>query len=1129
MVTTNYAESWKDVYNTENSVVNFVAGDFNSLKDVIRQYIVMQNPENYNDWAESSEVGMFANGIAYLGETLHYRVDLNAHDNFPVTTERRQSLLNFTKMLSYSPKRNICANGIAKLNYVSTTQSVKDTSGRVLKDMKIYWNDSSNKDWLEQFLTVMNASFVANNPYGKPLKNEVVDNITTQMYEFNNVVNTQGVYSFTTYVNSTTQQFEIVNPDIDTALNVIYERTPKPESSFHILYRNDGTGNASKNTGFFLYWKQGSLQSLYKNFTQKIENNSVEIDVKNINEYDVWVQEVDSSTGLVKNNWTKIANDEYLSYNNTDASIRNVFKVETRENDTVIVRFSDGKFGTIPVGLFRIWYRVSQGNSNLYIKPSDIKNISIKVPYKSNNTTDDNVYYLTMNFSVADISHIRQSVPQESMEEIRERGPQVYSTQNRMVTGQDYNYFPKSIGQQLKTVKAINRTYAGNSRYVKFNDPTGNYQDLSVLAEDGYIYKKNSEPTIEVAINSLTESRDVIIRNILPLLNNKGLSNYYYEKTDPYILSNDDKQWKWKERYSEGSNTSYGILVDKDGVELGYEEIKDNIFIGSFIKCVKSLDGNVEEKWITVCDINVDRNTSTYSITIDDSLGDGEWVFEETYYPFITSMSSLPINEMINAMDNGTSYRLSYVKNEDNDKFSWKYTESDSSNDDGTWFVDVKYSDNPSWCISVKHLDYIFGSKSKVAFFFNTNEKTDSGFYTKDYIKVLQVNDMNYKGDFYWKPTDVIKYNDGYTDTRQVIVYGYDSDKDASIDNPMQFKDIVGENDELYFMRTDDMEMDSLNTDVKVIDSLWDKGVTSTSGYYFCKTSGTIYTAGTVIPHDIIVEDRNITLSNGDLITPSNPLNAKAGEIYDYDIVDEGHDENHNEINGSELVYWDAKNGKMTRFTKDEWYTEKGKSNIKFIWQHYASSNYVIDPCPTNIIDIYTLTTDYYNKVKTWVLNGKKEAFPKLPSSYELKSMFSELEKYNMVSDTIVWHPVKYKLLFGNQADDMFKANFRVIKNSNSTMSDNEIKQKVIEAIDEFFEKMEAGQKFFFTKLASHIDSKLQSNIGTVVIVPAYSDDKFGNLFEINCEEDEIMLSSATIENVQIINKITNHNIRIGE
>jgi hypothetical protein len=29
-----------------------------------------------------------------------------------------------------------------------------------------------------------------------------------------------------------------------------------------------------------------------------------------------------------------------------------------------------------------------------------------------------------------------------------------------MVTGQDYNYFPKSFGQQLKVVKAIERTYA---------------------------------------------------------------------------------------------------------------------------------------------------------------------------------------------------------------------------------------------------------------------------------------------------------------------------------------------------------------------------------------------------------------------------------------------------------------------------------------------------------------------------------------------------------------------------------------------------------------------------------------------------------------------------------------------
>ena len=49
------------------------------------------------------------------------------------------------------------------------------------------------------------------------------------------------------------------------------------------------------------------------------------ITTKNINQYDVWVQELDSETGLIKNNWTKIANDEYLVYNNTDINERNIF------------------------------------------------------------------------------------------------------------------------------------------------------------------------------------------------------------------------------------------------------------------------------------------------------------------------------------------------------------------------------------------------------------------------------------------------------------------------------------------------------------------------------------------------------------------------------------------------------------------------------------------------------------------------------------------------------------------------------------------------------------------------------------------------------------------------------------
>ena len=128
----NYAESWKNVYKQYAGDINFVAGDFDTLKTAIRQYIVNQIPENFNDFSDSSEVGMFSNSIAWLGENLHYRVDLSVHNLFPQTTERKQALLDFVKMLSYFPNRNNCALGLAKIQSVTTDEDIEDSLGNNL-------------------------------------------------------------------------------------------------------------------------------------------------------------------------------------------------------------------------------------------------------------------------------------------------------------------------------------------------------------------------------------------------------------------------------------------------------------------------------------------------------------------------------------------------------------------------------------------------------------------------------------------------------------------------------------------------------------------------------------------------------------------------------------------------------------------------------------------------------------------------------------------------------------------------------------------------------------------------------------------------------------------------------------
>jgi len=1180
MAVTNYAESWLDNYDKYKTIVNFVAGDFQTLKDAIRRYIVIQNPENYNDWAESSEVGMFSNGLAYLGEALQYRVDLNAHDIFPSTTERRQSLLNFVKMLSYSPKRNIAALGLAKITSVSTTQAITDSSGTMLQNVPVTWADSSNNNWSEQFLTIMNAAFTANNPYGKPLKKEIVSGISTQLYELNNMMNYNGAYSFTASVNGDSEQFEVVNADINTTLKTIFERSPAPEKAFHILYRNDGTGNASKDTGFFVYWKQGSLKHQDVNIDQKIENNDISIMDENINEYDVWVQELNSASGLVKSNWTKIANDEYLVYNNVSSETRNIFKVETRADDEIIIRFSDGRFGTIPVGLFRVWYRVSNGNDEAYIKPADIKNVQITIPYKSNNSSDNNTYTLTLTLAVQDISHIRQSVAQESMEEIRTKSPQVYSTQNRMVTGQDYNYFPKGFGQQLKMVKAIERTYAGNSRYVKFNDPTGTYQDLNILAEDGYLYANPLFHVSNYVYDGLLKSETIVDDYILPLISSMSFDNFFYKNFKQQDYKLNDSKIYWREDISTGTNTSKGHFVKYTHQEAPDESanviipftqlsyLDDGAFLtsGSFVSFKNLQTGDV--CWVKIAEMIPTEIDTSYSITINDVLedsGDDDWVLDTGFNPLVKTFGSTKA-DIESKIDDQLAFGIGY----DYANSTWvvmdgEHLASDdvpfdpepnfTSDNSASWVIKATFESPTNWSFKVRWLNYIFGSESKVAFFFNEDERLNntSGFYTRDYIKVLDINTHQsgetYGQDFYWKPSETIKYTDGYTDTQKIKVYGYDSDKDSSIDNPIQFETMIGnDNSNLYFFYNEEgTESEAtFKSGIEEVNTMW--GYTTKSGIIHTQIPCTIYPAGTYIPEDVTLT-KSIRLSNGRYIiaSESNPIvfASKNGEgawnIYDFDIVDEGKlvtwdlDENGYPINvvstsivGPELINWDATTGEMLRYVNGvDYIVKQGVSGLKFIWEHFASSNYVIDPCPTNIIDMYAMTNTYYNEVQTWLQNGKTGLFPKLPTSYELKSMFAELEQYNMVSDTLVWHPIKYKILFGNEASSEYKASFNVIKNPASTMSDNEIKQQVVMAIDDYFSFMETGSTFFFTQLSTYIHERLGGNIGTIVIVPKNADDKFGTLFEIACEDDEILLSSASIDDIQIISRITANNIRM--
>lgn len=1216
MAVKNYTEKWLDTYKSYLGSINFTAGDFDSLKAVIRDYIVRQNPEGYNDWQESSEVGMFVNAIAYLGENINYRVDLNVNDLFPSTTNRKQSLLNFTRMLSYASKRNIGAVGFAKLVSVSTTEDVKDSLGTLLQGVSIKWNDQTNDNWLEQFLTVMNSAFVYTNQFGKPIKKISLNNISNQLYQFNSAINSSTVYPFNSLINGSNMRFEVVNSDIDINESSIVEMTPIPERRMSILYRNDGSGNSSNNTGFFLLWKQGNLSNEVYNFDEKIENNVISIDKENINNNDVWFQEINKDNGYVIKNWTKLSNNDLLSYSSTNNDIRTIYKVETNENDKITLKFPDGRFGDIPFGTYKVWYRTSDGNKGLYIKPSDMTNISIKIPYFNNkNNNEENIYYLTLTFSVVDVSHIRQAVPTESMETIRENAPNIYSTQNRMVSAKDYNYFPKTIGQTLKVLKAVERTHAGNSRYIDLNDTTGTYSDVNVIATDGYMYTDTNYITSTV---SESIEPDVIFDKFIGgNLSMKELSNLYYYNYDGEMIPNiegDNNCYLWQPILIDGLNKMSGKLTlysngikDKNDIT---SQIKSDIKAGDmlcFQECkVTEYDGytditNINNTiWAEVKSVKGDEiiiseildTNKTWKIRNGD-VKLKEWSKIQGFTATMTDEEKNNIIVQMRKTSNQNTFGITYVKeyteNDDGEivrtgrwelvtptgqpaesvvnSLNEQYLKDDtakmvrydldslSGHDVLNWIFRLTYN-NGNWIIDINQCKIIFGSVDETSFFFNTTLKTDTmhGYFeTNDVIKLMKENNV-FNKEYYWKPYNIIKYSDGFVDTQEFICEPYDSDKDSVIDVPTQLNEIININKPIIFLSNSDdgvSEKQYLNyvdlystydenaNDINLEaykHSLW--GKTLTSGYYYTyhKMNEVIGAETTSKHKTLFYEPRaNVELSNSKFVQMfGNEIQINDKVMLDYDFVDyiKGYDDelkpifyDDNEKHGY-LYHYDAQSKKLTLLTEGVDYKKMmGVNNLTFLWKHKASEDYIIDPCSTNIIDMFVLTNEYYNEVQSWVQHGKSTQFPKAPSAYELKGIFASLEDNKMISDTLVWHPIRYKLLFGHNAETDTHCIFKVIKR-NELISDNEIKKKVISLIDTYFRSMEVGETFYFTKLTTYIENSIPELINTLIIVPTDTTNKFGKLFEIKCDVNEILLSSATLDDVQIISNITEQNIR---
>ena len=1117
-------EDWKRLYQTYREA-DFQSYDFETLRKSFVDYLRLYYPETFNDYIESSEFIAILDVMAFMGQALAFRNDLNARENFLDTAERRDSVVRLANLVSYTPKRNQAAQSFLKVFSVQTTESITDFNGVNLSNVTINWNDPTNANWLEQFTYVMNAAFVDSQKFGRPASRQTILGIETAEYTINFAAGFLPVIPYTSNVDGINMPFEAVSSSTQ-GKNYVYEPAPQPNGEFNILYRNDQLGFGSNNTGFFFLFKQGVLQNQDFNLAEAITNRTVEINIEGINNEDYWLYQLDD-VGTVASEWAYAESIYSAAIEQLAPNQRKIYSITSRVNDQITLTFGDGVFSEVPVGFFRTYVRASNGLQYI-INPEEMQSVVLQVTYVSRYGRNE---VLTFNCGIT--TPVSNAQPRETIEEIKQRAPARYYTQNRMVNGEDYNNFPFTRYNSIVKSKAVARSATGTTRYIDLADVTGKYSSTNIFASDGMLYEENPLTSFEFDWINRNDIVDVITNSIEPLLSSRSLLQFYYanflrpnllvlnlawnqsttvvNETTGYFYNTSNLTPQSIGEYA-SNNAKYitqGALVKFIPPAGYFFDANNRLVAGVPIRADEKL-----EIWATVSAVVLEGTASGLGNLPNGSGPVALNVFvptgaltQQVIPKFIDDIPASVEQSMLQQIElfrnfglgynnlTATWYIITSTNLAQDSTFSLQYAQNTQGIAlDASWLVQF-VSNGQSYSVTTRGLDYIFASIIETRFFFDTSEKiydSKTGKVIKDFVRVLKTNskpDSNspLSGDISMEIIAQPVQSDGYVNDFQVVVSYRDSDSDGVADNPDFFDEIVAP---------------SVNPNSKLVFLQLTTDANNTENY--------LPVAAGIVNSTYATKDA-IELVKSQYIDGQIFYAYTSGLFYEL-VIDN--------ING--VI-------QRTILPRADFIVRVGRQDLYFQYRHNSGLTNVIDPGITNIIDVYLVNQEYYTAYQNYIKDttGSVQE-PTAPTINDLSVAYSELNDYKMLSDNMILNSVIFKPLFGVKATPELRATIKVVRAANTTASVSEIKSRVIASVNEYFtiDKWDFGDNFFFSELSAYLHTQLGSIVSSVVLVPLNPLKSFGDLYEIRSAANEIFVSAATVADVEVIDALTQSNIR---
>lgn len=1181
--TSNSAEQWDRVYEAFSNV-SFVSYDFDTIRQSLIDYTKIYYSEVFNDMITSSEYIANLELFAYIAEQLAYRVDMVSHENFITTAQRKQSILKLAKLISYKATRNIPVRGMVKLQSVVTSEHIIDSRGIDLAGVTVTWNDPNNANWKEQFTLVMNR--ILTNRFGLPSKTFQVGDVVMDLYSLrNNPAGLRnGVFAYSALAGLDEYTMELVPSDIDE--NGPFEREPDLVSPMTIVYANDGIGDGSDYTGFLMYTKQGVLTRIDVNVEDKLPDRRIDFQPVNVNQTDVWVQKM--LNDQVVERWTQVEtiSEQNLVFND-DRTTRLKYEIDTLENDQISAVFGDGDFSDMPQGLFRFWMRQS-ANRSLVIQKADVQNQVFNFGYTS---TIGNAESCTFTFGLT--TTLQNGSATESIEHIRQAAPGSYYNQNRMVNGQDYNTYLLKDPSILR-LKTVNRTFAGQPKYIDWNDASGMYENVKVFGDDlqmQYSLTVNSQTTA-VSGQSLIDSI------VEPLLNDPGVINMmvHLSATDP-----NTKGVVAPPRRKFIEDNRGGLYKDKNGTNVTL--IQGSTADGS-LKEKTAIQGLIDRHWYgePIRYVQDETTGRVMALIPDPDLfpKDDSRIYAADIPRTIDGINRFPPGDIgsglqpIAEQDYFALRYNRYMRGIGNGSISLHLTAKiPGTSTDEVWTIEVAADGRT---VDVRsNLRGVFppGEVGQVY-----NLKVDESPDSIAFFTVMQGAIPFEHGDAFVLETisasPFVKVratwpwlSSGRADSSIVVnllgwweILGYSQ-------LPSYAQGISKDQEKLFTNSTASVEL-AENSWLIFIRKIRQQPTNNVIGYevHSRDLSLTVSSANTKFWYNtgnLLIDNEtqkrvfdNIKVLRSNLDSAGRPLGRSqrydvVGPVVDSDGITDFHqlavvpsdmlqeDDSGNlmpdhllqfemfaansygyfllaapdvvltpqQIQEAKAATWtdgsfSDSSGVYGRYQKMPGDVTSTDAGLDFMWQHFTPYNNIVDPSVTNIHDAYVMTRGYYDNVISYV-RGTSLIAPEPPTPLELRNAYGHLLRNKMLSDTVVLHPGKLRLMFGSLAEPQLRARFKVVKSMSGNLTNERLKEEILDVINTFFEidNWDFGETFYATKLISLIHQRLPNDIASVVLVPVYSTNSFGSLFTVESGFDEILQSAAELSDIDVVEALT--------